>query len=88
MSTFEITKNHYSALLNHTVQFSVFLFLALPLAIPSGYSYGPAILLIASLFVCWRPAYLVSMSRESKIRKNYVDVTNPTYHHIKGVLLV
>lgn len=37
------------------VQFSAFLFGALALAVPSGYSYGPAVLLLASLyFICMK----------------------------------
>ena len=54
-------------ILHNLVQVSAFLFGALTLAIPSGYSYGPAILLLASLTVCWRPSYWMNMPREVKI---------------------
>ncbi|MDX7648627.1 O-antigen ligase family protein [Aeromonas caviae] len=54
-------------ILHNLVQVSAFLFGALALTIPSGYSYGPAILLLASITVCWRPFYWVNMPREVKI---------------------
>jgi len=49
------------------VQTSAFLFGALALAVPSGYSYGPALLAIMSLFVFWRKEYLFAMEKEHKI---------------------
>ncbi|WP_234879777.1 O-antigen ligase family protein [Aeromonas veronii] len=49
------------------VQTSAFLFGALALAVPSGYSYGPALLAIVSLFVFWRKEYLSAMEKEHKI---------------------
>ncbi|CAJ1772111.1 hypothetical protein PEKONANI_00564 [Aeromonas jandaei] len=49
------------------VQISAFLFGALALTVPSGYSYGPALLAIASLFVFWRKEYLSAMEKEHKI---------------------
>ncbi|MBL0614312.1 O-antigen ligase family protein [Aeromonas veronii] len=51
---------------HNLVQVGAFLFGALSLAIPSGYSYGPAILLVASLSICWRPAYWLCMPKEIK----------------------
>ncbi|WP_421202563.1 O-antigen ligase family protein [Aeromonas enteropelogenes] len=56
-----------SHLTHNLVQVSAFLFGALCLAIPSGYSYGPIILSIMSLFVFWRADYWSAMSREVKI---------------------
>ena len=53
--------------LYNLVQIGVFLFGALSLAIPSGYSYGPGLLLLASLFVCWRPIYWTRMPKEIKV---------------------
>lgn len=53
--------------LHNLVQVGVFLFGALSLAIPSGYSYGPALLLLASIFVCWRPIHWAHMPREIKV---------------------
>ncbi|QQB18155.1 O-antigen ligase family protein [Aeromonas jandaei] len=49
------------------VQASAFLFGALALAVPSGYSYGPALLAVVSLFVFWRKDYLSAMEKEHKI---------------------
>lgn len=53
--------------LHNLVQVAVFSFGALSLAIPSGYSYGPAILLLVSITVFWRPSYWASMPRDVKI---------------------
>ncbi|MGY3949623.1 ligase [Aeromonas allosaccharophila] len=52
---------------HNLVQVGAFLFGALSLAIPSGYSYGPAILLAVSLTVCWRPLYWLRMPKEVKM---------------------
>ncbi|XEI34680.1 O-antigen ligase family protein [Aeromonas veronii] len=49
------------------VQTSAFLFGALALAIPSGYSYGPALLAFVSLFVFWKKEYISAMEKEHKI---------------------
>lgn len=49
------------------VQTSAFLFGALALTIPSGYSYGPALLAVVSLFVFWRKEYISAMEKEHKI---------------------
>ncbi|MGL5089969.1 MAG: O-antigen ligase family protein [Aeromonas sobria] len=54
-------------ILHNLIQVSAFLFGALTLSIPSGYSYGAAILLLASLTVCWRPSSWMSMPREVKV---------------------
>ncbi|MGE6105606.1 O-antigen ligase family protein [Aeromonas veronii] len=51
---------------HNLVQVGTFLFGALALTISSGYSYGPAILFVVSLAVCWRPSYWVSMPKEMK----------------------
>lgn len=56
-----------SHLLHNVVQIAAFLFGALTLAVSSGYSYGPVILLLASLFICWRPSYWANMPREMKV---------------------
>lgn len=56
-----------SHLTHNLVQTSAFFFGALCLAIPSGYSYGPVLLSIMSLFVFWRADYWLAMSREAKI---------------------
>ena len=40
--------------LNIIVQFAAFLFGAIVLTVPSGYGYGPSILVLASAFVFWR----------------------------------
>lgn len=52
---------------NSGVQIAVFLFGALSLAVPGGYSYGPVILFCVSLTVFWRPDYWTAMPREVKI---------------------
>ena len=49
------------------VQISAFLFGALALTVPSGYSYGPALLAVVSLFVFWRKEYISAMEKEHKI---------------------
>lgn len=54
-------------LLPWLVQLSAFLFGALAVAIPSGYSYGPVLLAFASLFVFWRKDYLECLTKEYKI---------------------
>lgn len=54
-------------LLPWLVQLSAFLFGALAVAIPSGYSYGPALLAFISLFVFWRLDYLKCLTKEYKI---------------------
>lgn len=49
------------------VQLSAFLFGALAVAIPSGYSYGPTLLAVISLFVFWRKDYLACLTKEYKL---------------------
>lgn len=53
--------------LNNIVQFAAFLFGAIVLTVPSGYGYGPSILVLASVFVFWRKKYYLAMSSEVKI---------------------
>lgn len=53
--------------LNIIVQFAAFLFGAIVLTVPSGYGYGPSILVLASVFVFWRKKYYLAMSSEVKI---------------------
>ena len=53
--------------LNIIVQFAAFLFGAIVLTVPSGYGYGPSILVLASAFVFWRKRYYLAMSSEVKI---------------------
>ncbi|CAJ1792213.1 hypothetical protein KOPIIPEJ_00751 [Aeromonas dhakensis] len=52
--------------LNIIVQFAAFLFGAIVLTVPSGYGYGPSILVLASIFVFWRKKYYLAMSSEVK----------------------
>jgi O-antigen ligase len=54
-------------LLPWLVQLSAFSFGALAIAIPSGYSYGPALLAVISLFVFWRKEYLACLTKEHKV---------------------
>ena len=54
-------------LLPWLVQLSAFLFGALAVAIPSGYSYGPTLLAVISLFVFWRRDYLECLTKEYKV---------------------
>ncbi|MBL0648250.1 O-antigen ligase family protein [Aeromonas caviae] len=53
-------------ILHNLVQVAVFLFGALTLAIPSGYSYGPAILLIASIYIIFMKRSAWGLSCELK----------------------
>lgn len=54
-------------LLPWLVQLSAFLFGALAVAIPSGYSYGPTLLAVTSLFVFWRRDYIECLTKEYKV---------------------
>jgi len=60
--------------LNIIVQFAAFLFGAIVLTIPSGYGYGPSILVLASAFVFWRKKYYSAMSPEVKTL-SYIFIT-------------
>lgn len=53
--------------LNLIVQIAAFLFGAIVLTVPSGYGYGPSILVLASVFVFWRKKYYLAMSSEARI---------------------
>lgn len=49
------------------VQFSVFLTGSLALTIPSGYCYGPALLLVVSFMVCWQRWYWSNIPGNVKV---------------------
>lgn len=66
-SAISIIPTKRTELLSWLVQLSAFLFGALAIAVPSGYSYGPALLAFISLFVFWRKDYLACLTKEHKI---------------------
>ncbi|MGY3891774.1 O-antigen ligase family protein [Aeromonas mytilicola] len=65
--TISIIPTKRAELLPWLVQLSAFSFGALAIAIPSGYSYGPGLLAVISLFVFWRKDYLGCLTKEYKI---------------------
>jgi len=62
-----VTLDKKCSRLNLIVQIAAFLFGAIVLTIPSGYGYGPSILVLASVFIFWRKKYYLAMSSEVKI---------------------
>ena len=65
--TISIIPTKRAELLPWLVQLSAFSFGALAIAIPSGYSYGPGLLAVISLFVFWRKDYLACLTKEYKL---------------------
>ncbi|UJQ37047.1 O-antigen ligase family protein [Aeromonas caviae] len=65
--TISIIPTKRTELLPWLVQLSAFSFGALAIAIPSGYSYGPALLAVISLFVFWRKDYLDCLTKVHKV---------------------
>lgn len=58
---------HSDQILLLLVQLSAFLFCALALAVPSGYSYGPALLLMASFYFIATKRSTLRLSKELKL---------------------
>ena len=52
------------ALLIYFTSFAVFLFTAIALVVPTGYSWGAALLFLGSLFYVWRPAAWKALEKE------------------------
>lgn len=59
--------NSYKNFLAGGLNLSAFLFFALCLAVPSGYSYGSAMLALLAIAGCWQKAPREALSRETKI---------------------
>lgn len=59
--------NSYKNFLAGGLSLSAFLFFALSLAVPSGYSYGPAALALLAIASCWQKHPREATSRDTKI---------------------